>query len=78
MSIPLSLSPVPGPVSGLSWETVNDTSATVSWKEPNDPNGKIVGYAITITNRDDIEEEPQKFEVSEAGAYVFTVFSELH
>ena len=47
-SIVLStLHPVaPGPVSELSYEENTDTSVTVTWKPPKEPNGDLVAYFV--------------------------------
>ena len=36
----------PGPVSELSYEENTDTSVTVTWKPPKEPNGDLVAYFV--------------------------------
>ena len=43
----LALCPiVPGPVSELSYEENTDTSVTITWKPPKEPNGELVTYFV--------------------------------
>ena len=42
-----SLHPIaPGPVSGLSYEENTETSVTITWKPPKEPNGDLVAYFV--------------------------------
>ena len=42
-----SLLPIaPGPVSELSYEENTDTSVTITWKPPKEPNGDLVAYFV--------------------------------
>ena len=42
-----SLHPIaPGLVSGLSYEENTETSVTVTWKPPKEPNGDLVAYFV--------------------------------
>ena len=36
----------PGPVSDLSYEENTDTSVTITWKPPREPNGDLVAYFV--------------------------------
>ena len=36
----------PGPVLGLSYEEDTDTSVSITWKPPKEPNGDIVAYFV--------------------------------
>ena len=36
----------PGPVSELSYEENTDTSVTITWKPPKEPNGDLVAYFV--------------------------------
>ena len=36
----------PGPASELSYEEDTDTSVTITWKPPKEPNGDIVAYFV--------------------------------
>ena len=40
-----STSAVPGPVSSIAYNVTN-TTAVISWKEPDEPNGEITGYTL--------------------------------
>ena len=43
----LVLHPIaPGPVSELSYEENTDTSVTITWKPPKEPNGDLVAYFV--------------------------------
>ena len=43
----LVLHPIaPGPVSELSFEENTNTSVTVTWKPPKEPNGDLVAYFV--------------------------------
>ena len=42
-----SLHPIaPGPVSELSYEENTNTSVTITWKPPKEPNGDLVAYFV--------------------------------
>ena len=36
----------PGPVSELSYEENTDTSVTITWRPPKEPNGDLVAYFV--------------------------------
>ena len=42
----VSVYPVPGPVSNLSYNITSNTSAVIMWSEPEEPNGVITGYDV--------------------------------
>ena len=44
--LPILHSIAPGPVSELSFEENTDTSVTVTWKPPKEPNGDLVAYFV--------------------------------
>ena len=37
---------VPGPISELSYKATSDTSVTITWKPPKEPNGVIKAYFV--------------------------------
>ena len=53
VDVDFTLSPlltlVPGPVSDITWIGLSNTSALVSWSEPETPNGEIEQYRIILT-----------------------------
>ena len=44
--LPVLHSIAPGPVSELSYEENTNTSVTVTWKPPKEPNGDLVAYFV--------------------------------
>ena len=44
--LPILHSIAPGPVSELSYEENTDTSVTITWKPPKEPNGDLVAYFV--------------------------------
>ena len=42
----LPISSVPGPVSRLTYNGISNMSVNISWSEPDEPNGDIVGYSV--------------------------------
>ena len=44
--LPTFLPIAPGPVSKLSYEENTDTSVTITWKPPKEPNGDLVAYFV--------------------------------
>ena len=37
---------VPGPPFGLTYKVSSDTTANISWSEPEEPNGVILSYVV--------------------------------
>ena len=37
---------VPGPVSSLNYTVMSNTSARITWSQPEEPNGVIAGYRV--------------------------------
>ena len=46
IALPTFLPIAPGPVSELSYEENTDTSVTITWKPPEEPNGDLVAYFV--------------------------------
>ena len=44
--LPILHSIAPGPVSELSYEESTNTSVTITWKPPKEPNGDLVAYFV--------------------------------
>ena len=70
-------SPVPGPVSSVTYNITN-TSAVISWKEPDVPNGVITGYTLYYykTARN-MEGNSINILVKRETAYKFSIISDL-
>ena len=48
--IPIPHSPVPGPVAGITYQTVSDTDIIISWRQPEMTNGLVIRYHINVTS----------------------------